>query len=194
MISPTRTSDARRSSAATPQHTSRSVTTPTILKWSVFSTTGAQPQPDVRIACAARAAVALGVQQDDASIGFITSLQQLSVSTSQLIAFGDGGAATRTRGARAGNGVTAAGTIMRGTVIPLIPCTLRETARRGCSQANSPDPGRRRGCPQRGMFTMTLARESGPRRRKRRRHPPSSGRVRQRCAKGNSPAPRDGGS
>jgi len=77
MISLTGTSEARRSSAATPQHTSRSVTTPTTLRLSVSSTTGAQPQPESRIARAARAAVSFGVQQEDASIGFITSPQQL---------------------------------------------------------------------------------------------------------------------
>jgi hypothetical protein len=44
-----------------------------------------QPQPDVRIACAACAAVSLGVQQDDALIGSMTSLQQLMVCTSRLI-------------------------------------------------------------------------------------------------------------
>src|SRR3989338_5544769 len=36
-------------------------------------------QPDVRIAGAAGAAVSLGVQQDDASIGSMTSLQQFIV-------------------------------------------------------------------------------------------------------------------
>src|SRR5450759_2035791 len=77
MISLTRTSEARRSSAATAQHTSRSVTTPTSLRFSVSSTTGAQPQPESRIARAACAAVSCGVQHEDASIGFITSLQQL---------------------------------------------------------------------------------------------------------------------
>ena len=76
MISSTRTSEARRSSAATPQHTSRSVTTPASLRFSVSSTTGAQPQPESRIARAACATVSCGVQQEDASIGFITSLQQ----------------------------------------------------------------------------------------------------------------------
>ena len=79
MISLTRTSEARRSSADTPQHTSRSVTTPTSLSVLVSSTTGAQPQPESRIARAACAAVSCGVQHEDASIGFITSLQQLIV-------------------------------------------------------------------------------------------------------------------
>ena len=37
---------------------------------------GAHPQPELRIACAARAAVSLGVQHDEAAIGSITSLQQ----------------------------------------------------------------------------------------------------------------------
>jgi hypothetical protein len=77
MISSTRTSEARRSSAATPQHTSRSVTTPTSLSFFVSSTTGAQPQPESHIARAACAAVSCGVQHEDSSIGFITSLQQL---------------------------------------------------------------------------------------------------------------------
>ena len=77
MISSTRTSDARRSSAATPQQTSRSVTTPTSLRCLVSSTTGAQPHPESRIARAACAAVSCGVQHEDASRGFITSLQQL---------------------------------------------------------------------------------------------------------------------
>lgn len=77
MISSTRTSEASRSSAATPQHTSRSVTTPTNLRYSISSTTGAQPQSESRITCAACAAVSCGVQHEDASIGFITSLQQL---------------------------------------------------------------------------------------------------------------------
>jgi hypothetical protein len=77
MISSTRASEARRSSAATLQHTSRSVTTPTNLSFSVSSTTGAQPHFDSRIACAARAAVSCGVQHEDASIGSMTSLQQL---------------------------------------------------------------------------------------------------------------------
>ncbi|HUP59162.1 MAG TPA: hypothetical protein VNA69_01950 [Thermoanaerobaculia bacterium] len=76
MISSTRTSEARRSSAATPQHTSRSVTTPASLAFSAPSTTGAQPHPESRIVCAAFAAVSCGVQHDDGSIGFITSLQQ----------------------------------------------------------------------------------------------------------------------
>ena len=40
MIFSTRTCEARRSSAATPQHTSRSVTTPTNLSGSVSLTTG----------------------------------------------------------------------------------------------------------------------------------------------------------
>ena len=79
MIVATGTSEARRSSAATPQHTSRSVTTPTSLTLSRFSTTGAQPQPELRMARAACAAVSCGVQHEDASIGFITSLQQLMV-------------------------------------------------------------------------------------------------------------------
>jgi hypothetical protein len=81
-----------------------SVTTPTSLRRSASSTTGVQPQPDVRIACAARAAVSLGVQQDDALIGSMTSLQQLMVCTSRLIELsaGDprraGGRVTRRRG------------------------------------------------------------------------------------------------
>ncbi len=79
MISPTPTSEALRSSAVTLQHKSRSVTTPTNLRVSVFSTTGAQPHPDLRMACAAWTAVSFGVQHEDASIGFITSLQQLIV-------------------------------------------------------------------------------------------------------------------
>ena len=82
MIVSTRTSDARRLSAATPQHTSRSVTTPISLRCSVSSTTGAQPQPESRIACAASAAVSCGVQHEDASIGVITSRQQLMVLSS----------------------------------------------------------------------------------------------------------------
>ncbi|MEO8198472.1 MAG: hypothetical protein ABI689_17300, partial [Thermoanaerobaculia bacterium] len=41
------------------------------------STTGAQPQPESRIARAACAAVAYGVQHEDTSTGFMTSLQQL---------------------------------------------------------------------------------------------------------------------
>jgi hypothetical protein len=69
MTSLTGTSEARRSSAAVPQHTSRSVTTPTSLRWSLSSTTGAQPQPESRIARAASAAVSCGVQHDDVSIG-----------------------------------------------------------------------------------------------------------------------------
>lgn len=77
MISSTRTSDARRSSAATPQQTSRSVTMPTSLLVLVSSITGAQPQPEVRMARAACAAVSCGVQHDATSIGVITSLQQL---------------------------------------------------------------------------------------------------------------------
>jgi hypothetical protein len=77
MIFSTLISEARWSSAATPQHTSRSVTTPTSLRLSVFSTTGEQPQPESRIALAACAAVSFGVQQEDALTGFITSLQQL---------------------------------------------------------------------------------------------------------------------
>jgi hypothetical protein len=81
MISSTRTSEGRRSSAATPQHTSRSVTTPTSLRVLVSSTTGAQPQPESRIARAARATVSSGEQHEDASIVFITSLQQLIFSS-----------------------------------------------------------------------------------------------------------------
>jgi len=46
MIASTRTSEARRSSAATPQQTSRSVTTPTSSRLSASSTTGAQPWPN----------------------------------------------------------------------------------------------------------------------------------------------------
>ena len=42
MIFSTLTSEARRSSAATPQQTSRSVTTPTSAKFSVSATTGVQ--------------------------------------------------------------------------------------------------------------------------------------------------------
>ena len=93
MISSTRTSEAQRSSAATPQHTSRSVTTPTSLRLAVSSTTGAQPQPEARIARAACAAVSWGVQHEDASIGVITSLQQLIVFAS----FGCGIAIQSTR-------------------------------------------------------------------------------------------------
>lgn len=77
MMSATSTSDARWSSAATPQHTSRSVTTPTSLRVFASSMTGVQPQPDVRMARAACAAVSFGVQHDAVSIGSITSLQQL---------------------------------------------------------------------------------------------------------------------
>ena len=76
MISSTRTSDARRSSAATLQHTSRSVTTPTTFRAAVSSTTGEHPHRESRIARAACAAVSLGVQHDDAAIGSITSPQQ----------------------------------------------------------------------------------------------------------------------
>ena len=84
------TSEARRSSADTPQQTSRSVTTPTSLRSSLVSTTGAQPQPESRIARAASAAVFFGVQHDDAWIGFITSLQQLIfVSPSVLEIIGE---------------------------------------------------------------------------------------------------------
>ena len=77
MISSTRTSDACRSSATTPQHTSRSVTTPTSLRSLVSATTGAQPHPESRIARAACTAVSFGVQHEAGSMGFITSLQQL---------------------------------------------------------------------------------------------------------------------
>ena len=80
-----RTSDARRSSAATPQHTSRSVTTPISLRCAVSSTTGVQLQPESRIACAACAAVSRGEQHEDAWIGVITSLQQLIVFSSFLL-------------------------------------------------------------------------------------------------------------
>ena len=80
MISSTRTSEAPRSSAAAPQRTSRS--TPTHSRFSVSSTTGAQPQPESRIARAACAAVSCGVQHEDVSIGFITSLQQFIFSFS----------------------------------------------------------------------------------------------------------------
>lgn len=85
MMFSTRTSEARRSSAATPQHTSPSVTTPTSLSFSVSSTTGVQPQPESRIACAACATVSFGVQHEAALIGFITSLQQLIVFPLSII-------------------------------------------------------------------------------------------------------------
>lgn len=76
MISSTRTRDAWRSSAATRQHTSRSVTTPTTFSAAASSTTGEHPHPESRIARAASAAVSRGVQHDDAAIGSITSPQQ----------------------------------------------------------------------------------------------------------------------
>jgi hypothetical protein len=47
------------------------------LEFFVSSTTGAQPQPESRIARAACAAVSCGVQHEDASIGSMKSLQQL---------------------------------------------------------------------------------------------------------------------
>jgi copper chaperone len=79
MISATPTADARWSSAATPQQTSRSVTTPTTLRVFASSITGAQPQPELRMAVAASAAVSFGPQHPAAPIGFITSPQQLMV-------------------------------------------------------------------------------------------------------------------
>lgn len=77
MISATLTAEAWRSSAAGPQHTSRSVTTPTTFMLVRSATTGAQPAPDDLMARAASAALSLGVQQEEVSIGSITSLQQL---------------------------------------------------------------------------------------------------------------------
>jgi hypothetical protein len=48
---------SKRWTLMVPQHTSRSVTTPTSLRCFVSSTTSAQPQPEPRIARAACAAV-----------------------------------------------------------------------------------------------------------------------------------------
>jgi hypothetical protein len=81
MISSTRTSDARRSSAATLWHTSRSVTTPTTLRLSLFSTTGEQPHPVLRMAIETCCAVSRGVQHESAFTGSILSLQQLISSS-----------------------------------------------------------------------------------------------------------------
>ena len=86
IIVPTEISDARRSSATTLQHTSRSVTTPTSFRLVAWSTTGAQPQPELRIAAAACAAVSLGPQHDAAAIGSITSLQQpIVISSCEIV-------------------------------------------------------------------------------------------------------------
>ena len=85
MISSTRTSEARRSSAATPQHTSRSVTTPTNLRFCESATTGAQPQPEARIAQAACAAVSFGVQHKDGDLdpGLVWYLAQTEHMTAE---------------------------------------------------------------------------------------------------------------
>jgi hypothetical protein len=77
MISSTRTSDARRSSAATLWHTSPSVTTPTTSRLSLSLTTGEQPHPVLRMAIEACCAVSRGVQHESALTGSILSLQQL---------------------------------------------------------------------------------------------------------------------
>jgi hypothetical protein len=85
MISSTRTSDARRSSAATLWHTSRSVTTPTTLRLSLSLTTGEQPHPVLRIVIEACCAVSRGVQHESAFTGSILSLQQLILSFSMIV-------------------------------------------------------------------------------------------------------------
>lgn len=61
------------------------VTTPISLRCSVSLTTGALPHPKSRIACAACATVSCGVQHEDASIGVITSRQQLMVLSSFML-------------------------------------------------------------------------------------------------------------
>lgn len=85
IISSTRTSDARRSSATTLWHTSRSVTTPTTSRLSLFSTTGEQPHPVLRMAIEACCAVSRGVQHESAFTGSILSPQQLIWSFSIVV-------------------------------------------------------------------------------------------------------------